>query len=179
LLDAGLLALFQGWLADDYNFIVRLISNRGLYLFYAAFGVLLINSIVRKNKHLTGFCLAYLTSQLIFAFGLVRLLKISLGRLRPAYGSDFTFFSFNARYNSFPSGHAADAFVSGVFLYYLLKHSRYPQSRFIPLIYASAIAISRIFVNAHHPSDVAAGTAIGVLGAGFFIAKLKNRTSSP
>jgi undecaprenyl-diphosphatase len=173
LLDAGLLAMLQSWLAADYYFIAKLITEKGLYLFYAIFAVLFIFSIVRKDKQLTGVCLAYLKAQLIFAFGLVRVLKIFFGRVRPEHGSEFTFFSFNYRFNSFPSGHAADAFVSGVFLYYLLKQSPYPESRFIPLIYALLIAISRVFVNVHHPSDVAAGTAIGVLGAWFFISKLK------
>ena len=176
LLDAGLLMMLQSWLAEDYYFIAKLITQKGLLLFYAIFAVLFIYSIVRKNKQLTGFCLAYLKAQLIFAFGLVRLFKIFFGRMRPEHGSEFTFFSLNYRYNSFPSGHAADAFVSGVFLYYLLKHSRYPESRFLPLIYAFLIAISRSFVNVHHPSDVVAGTAIGVLGAWYVISKLKTRT---
>jgi undecaprenyl-diphosphatase len=175
LFDTGLLAMLQSWLVEDYYFIAKLITNHGLYLFYAVFAVLFIFSIIRNNKKLTDLCLAYLKAQLIFAFGLVRCLKILLGRVRPEHGSEFTFFSFNYRYNSFPSGHAADAFVSGVFLYYLLKHSKYPESRFIPLIFAFLIAVSRVLVNVHHPSDVAAGTAIGVLGAWYFISKLKTR----
>jgi membrane-associated phospholipid phosphatase len=65
-----------------------------------------------------------------------------------------------------------------VFLYYLLKRSRYPASRFLPLIYAFLIAISRVFVNVHHPSDVAAGVAIGILGAWFFIFRLENPPTS-
>ncbi len=173
LFDAGLLVMLQSWLAEDYYFIAELITKKGLYLFYAVFVVLFIYAIIQKNKNLTGYCLAYLKAQLVFAFGLVRLLKIFLGRVRPELGSDFTFFSFDAHYNSFPSGHSADAFVSGVFLYFLLKHSRYPASRFLPLIYAFLIAISRVLVNDHHPSDVVAGMAIGVLGAWYFIAKLK------
>ena len=175
LFDAGLLVMLQSWLGEDYYFIAKLITKKGLYLFYAVFFVLFVYSLIRKNKKLTDYCLAYLKAQLVFAFGLVRLLKIFLGRVRPEHGSEFTFFSFDNRYNAFPSGHAADAFVSGVFLYYLLKLSKYPESRFLPLIYAFLIAVSRVLVNVHHPSDVVAGTAIGVLGARYFIAKLKTR----
>jgi hypothetical protein len=54
-----------------------------------------------------------------------------------------------------PSGHAAAAFVSGVFLYYLLKQSKYAGCRFLPLIYAFFITVYRVFVSAHYPSDVA------------------------
>jgi undecaprenyl-diphosphatase len=92
-------------------------------------------------------------------------MKIVLGRARPDYGAEFTFFSLDAHYNSFPSGHSADAFVSSVFLYYLLKDSRYGAYRFLPPAYALVIAVSRVVVSAHYPSDVIAGVAIGILGA--------------
>ena len=156
---------------QNYDVIPKLITNWGLYLLYAVFAVLFVAALIRKNRRLTDLCLAYLKAQLIFSFAVVRFLKIVLGRQRPGYGSDFTFFSFHFRYNSFPSGHAADAFVSGVFLYYLLKQSEFASYRFLPILYAFFVAISRIFVSAHHPSDVAAGMAIGIFGAWFFISR--------
>lgn len=167
------------WLAardivnPDYYSIAKLITNWGLYLFYAIFAALFIYSFIRKKPRLTDLCLAYLKAQLIFSFALVRFLKIVLGRARPGHGVDFTFFSLNSHYNGFPSGHSADAFVSGVFFYYLLKQSKYAGSRFLSLIYAFLIAVSRIFVSAHYPSDVAAGMVIGIMGAWFFISRLK------
>ncbi len=145
-----------------------------MYLFYTIFLALFVYSFAKKNRKLANFCLAYLKVQLIFSFAAVRFLKIVLGRARPGHGADFTFFSFNYRYNAFPSGHSADAFVSGVFLYYLLKQSKYAGCRFLPLIYAFFIAVSRVFVSAHYPSDVAAGMFIGVLGAWFFVSRLSN-----
>jgi len=57
------------------------------------------------------------------------------------------------------------------FLFYLLKQTKYAGCRFLPLIYAFLIAISRVFVSSHYPSDVAAGMAIGILGAWFFISR--------
>jgi undecaprenyl-diphosphatase len=102
------------------------------------------------------------------------MLKIVLGRARPGHGAEFTFFSLNSRFNGFPSGHSADAFVSGVFLYFLLKHSSYAGCRFLPLIYAFLIAVSRVFVSAHYPSDVAVGMIIGILGAWYFVSRLPN-----
>ena len=156
---------------DDY-FIAKLITNWGLYVFYAIFAALLVYSFIRKNRKLTGLCLAYLKVQLIVSFAVVRFLKIVLGRGRPGDGTEFTLFSLNSRYNSLPSGHATDAFVSGVFLYYLFRHSKYANYRFLPLIYAFLIAVSRVFVSAHYPSDVAAGMFIGILGAWFFVSRL-------
>ena len=156
----------------EYYFIPQLVTNWGLYLFYAVFVALLVYSFAKKNRNLTRLCLAYIKAQLIVSFAVVRILKIVLGRARPGHGKDFTLFSLNDRYNSMPSGHAADAFVSGVFLYYLLRQSKYDGGRFVPLIYAFFIAVSRVFVSAHYPSDVAAGMFIGILGAWFFVSRL-------
>jgi membrane-associated phospholipid phosphatase len=156
----------------NYYFIPQLVTNWGLYLFYAVFAALFVYSFAKKKRELTQLCLAYLKAQLIVSFALVRILKIVLGRARPGHGRDFTLFSLNDRYNSMPSGHAADAFVSGVFLYYLLRQSKSTHYRFLPLIYALLIAVSRVFVSAHYPSDVTAGMFIGILGAWFFVCKL-------
>jgi len=98
-----------------------------------------------------------------------------VGRARPGHNPEFAFFSFSFRHNSFPSGHSADAFVCGVFLFYLLKHSKFSACRFLPLIYAFLIAISRVFISSHYPSDVLAGMAIGILGAWFFISRLDDQ----
>ena len=160
---------------DPYYGITDLITTKGMYLFYAAFILLLAYALIKKNQKLTGLLVAYIKTQLIFSIALVRILKIILGRARPEHGSEFTFFSFAFRYNSFPSGHSADAFISGVFLFYLLKHSKYSACRFLPLIYAFLIAISRVFISSHYPSDVVAGMGIGILGAWYFISRLPKK----
>jgi membrane-associated phospholipid phosphatase len=179
LLDTPIWLAVRALIPPDYYFIAKLITNWGLYGFYAIFAALFVYSFIVKNRKLTGLCLAYLKAQLIISFAVVRILKIVLGRARPGHGADFTFFSFNSRYNAFPSGHSADAFVSGVFLYFLLKHSKYTGCRFLPLIYALVIAVSRVVVSAHYPSDVAAGMAIGIMGAWFFIVRLGEWEDNP
>ena len=156
---------------QDYGFIPRWFSNWGLYPPYGVFALLFVYSLWKQNKKMRGLCLAYLKAQLVFSLVVVRFLKIIIGRARPENGSDFIFFSFSSGYNSFPSGHSADAFVSGVFLFYLLKNSNYAGFRFLPLMYAFLIALSRVCVSAHYPSDVAAGMAIGILGAWFFVSR--------
>jgi undecaprenyl-diphosphatase len=156
---------------QNYDVVPKLITNWGLYVFYAIFAAFFVAALLRKNRRLIDLCLAYLKAQLFFSFAVVRFLKIVLGRARPGNVSEFTFFSFDFRHNSFPSGHAADAFVSGVFLYYMLKKSEYGSYRFLPILYAFFIAISRIFVGVHYPSDVAAGMAVGILGAWIFISR--------
>ena len=160
----------------DYLYIPEFFTHYGLYLFYLIFGTLGIYALVKKNRNLIGLCLAYILSQLVFSLMVVRLLKIVLGRARPGWGSEFTFFATSFKYNAFPSGHSADAFVSGVFLFYLLNQSKYAGYRFLPLIYAFMIAISRVFVSSHYPSDVAAGMAIGILGAWFSISRCRQQS---
>ena len=150
----------------------KFISYKGIYAFYFIFGILFIYSYFKKNRRLREVIWSYIKAQVVFSFLTVRLLKIILGRARPKYGSEFTFFSLDSHYNAFPSGHSADAFVSGIFLFYLLKHSKFTKYRFIPLIFALFIALSRIGAMSHFTSDVLAGTAIGIFGASYFIAKL-------
>lgn len=166
--DAQIGTFFRDMTPDSLDDGFYFLSKWGLYLFYAIFVALVIYSLLKKNKRLTEICLAYLKAQIIFSFIIVRILKICLGRARPLYGTEFTFFSLDFGYNAFPSGHSADAFVSGVFLFCLLRNSWY---RFLPLAYALFIALSRITASSHHPSDIAAGMAIGVLGARYMLRK--------
>jgi len=178
--DAQIGVFFRKIIPDAVNMhTVELFSDRGVWLCYAIFAGLIVYALFKKDRNLCSVCLAYLKAQLIFSFAVVRFMKILFGRARPEYGMEFTFFSVDDHYNSFPSGHSADVFVSGVFLFYLLRNSKY---RVVPLYYAFLMALLRITVSAHHPSDVVAGIAIGVLGAyvilwkrPFLRAKLPNK----
>jgi len=167
--DTPIWLAVRGLVEPDYLVISKFLTHWGLYLFYAIFAGFWIYAFIRKNRKFIHIGLAYLKAQLVFSLLVVRILKVSLGRARPGHGSGFTFFETSSKFNSFPSGHSADAFVSGVFLYFLLKQTKYAGLRFLPLIYAFLIAFSRVCVSAHYPSDVAAGITIGILGAWFFI----------
>jgi len=158
---------------EPYYGITDFITNNGLFIFYAAFIFIFVYGLIKKNRKLIRLVVAYIQTQLIFALALVRIIKIIVGRARPGHDPEFDLFSLAFRHNSFPSGHSADAFVSGVFLYYLLKNSKYSAGRYLPLIYAFLIAVSRVFISSHYPSDVAAGMAIGIMGAWLFIARLE------
>ena len=58
---------------------------------------------------------------------------------------------------SFPSSHAVNNFAAAVFL-----SKFYPRFRVSFYIGAFLMAVSRIFVGVHYPSDVVAGTIIGI-----------------
>ena len=172
--DRRILVWMQELMGPENLPVAEMVTHNGLYLFYTIFALLFAYALIRKNREWINLCLAYVLTQLIFAFGIVRILKIFFGRTRPKYGFEFTFFAFGFDVNSFPSGHAADATVSGVFLYYLLKQSGYHAGCFLPLVGAFLIATARVFVNSHYPSDVAAGMAIAIFGSWFIISRLPN-----
>jgi len=97
------------------------------------------------------------------------IIKPIVGRARPhlwlqdaIYG--FTPFTANARWNSFPSGHATTAFALAFSLSFL-----YPRLRPLWLAYAFLIAASRVVIDAHYLSDVCAGAFLAWLTVHLFL----------
>jgi undecaprenyl-diphosphatase len=94
-------------------------------------------------------------------------IKWAVGRGRPFVGGEadaFNFAHFNGTeaYASFPSGHAVTSFALA-----FAVSAVWPQARLVMIVYAVLIAISRLVLLAHHPSDVVAGALIGIIGAMF------------
>ena len=93
------------------------------------------------------------------------LIKWIVGRGRPFVGGEANAFNFahfagTEAYASFPSGHAITSFALA-----FAVSAVWPQARPAMIVYAILIAISRLVLLAHHPSDVVAGALIGVVGA--------------
>ncbi len=93
------------------------------------------------------------------------LIKWAVGRGRPFVGGkanpfNFAPFTGTEAYFSFPSAHAITAFALAFAIAAL-----WPRARAAMIVYALAIAMSRLVLLAHHPSDVVAGALIGVIGA--------------
>ena len=91
-----------------------------------------------------------------------RVIKISTGRTRPSVQTETEWKGprFSSRYNAFPSGHTA---ASTAFFAALALTSWRIGLAFlvIPLL----IAFSRMYLAAHHLSDVVGATLIGLLAA--------------
>jgi membrane-associated phospholipid phosphatase len=66
--------------------------------------------------------------------------------------------------NSFPSGHAAVAAGLAAALAW-----KYPHGVLLFVVLAACASAQRITTSAHFPSDVAVGSAIGLLGAAIFL----------
>ena len=105
----------------------------------------------------------------------VEILKVMIGRARPeeidALGSfSFAPFAMVYVYESFPSGHAMTAGVLAITCAYYL-----PRYRWLFLILFMLLALSRIFVGAHYPTDVLVGFSLGAITASFLLLFLRSK----
>lgn len=102
-----------------------------------------------------------LTVPLIFG----ELVKWIAGRGRPFVGGhadpfNFVPFAGTEAHASFPSAHSITAFALAFAIAAI-----WPRMRGVMAAYALVIAFTRLVLLAHHPSDVMAGAAIGIVGA--------------
>src|SRR5260370_10839807 len=92
-------------------------------------------------------------------------IKWIVGRGRPFAGGkanafNFMHFAGTEAYASFPSGHAIASFALA-----FAVSAVWPRAGPVMMVYAVLIAVSRLVLLAHHPSDVVAGAFIGVIRA--------------
>lgn len=96
---------------------------------------------------------------------LINIVKRVIGRGRPLHlevpdAPVFQSFLNDWTYQSFPSGHATTAFAFCFVVSFLV-----PRSLPWMLALAALIAVSRIVIGAHYPTDVVGGVVLGTLGA--------------
>ncbi len=92
-------------------------------------------------------------------------IKWVIGRGRPFVGGKANAFNFapfagTEAYFSFPSAHSVTAFALA-----FAVGAVWPRARLPLFLYAVAIGATRLVLLAHHPSDVAGGAVIGLIGA--------------
>ena len=116
----------------------------------------------------------YIFLSLIFASGLVKLLKVIIGRARPMFADPvlFNMFSDSNAFQSMPSGHTTLGFAALVMIGML-----FPRIKWATWSLAIIIAVSRIYIGAHWPTDVILGAFIGMVCADFAKALLKKINS--
>lgn len=149
--------------------------GKSAYVLWTLFGLLLAVLIVSAAFRGTArsLLLGFGTRvQFLFLSVLVpvlagEVLKVAIGRGRPFVGGEanafhFSHFHGSEAYQSLPSGHAITAFALA-----FAVSALWPQLRIVMFVYAVIIAMTRLVLLAHHPSDVVAGALVGIMGAMF------------
>lgn len=159
--------------ASLWPFRVMTDFGKSIYVLAAlGFGTLLVFLSSAFVKDMARTRMIGLSRSLAFLFLAVlvpveagEVLKGIIGRGRPFVGGaadafHYSHFAWTEAYASFPSGHAITAFALAFALASLA-----PKWRVAIWAYAVIIAMTRLVLLAHHPSDVLAGALVGILGA--------------
>ncbi|KQU99271.1 phosphatase PAP2 family protein [Devosia sp. Root105] len=130
----------------------------------------LLSLLTRDNLRLALREVAALAGFIFLGVGMpglvATLLKRAIGRGRPetwTTDAPLSFQSFNwsaYNYQSFPSGHSTTAFAFAAVVTFLWPRAFWPA-----MLFAAAIAVSRVVVGEHYPTDITAGALLGLLGA--------------
>src|SRR5271169_2965774 len=64
---------------------------------------------------------------------------------------------------SFPSNHAVNSFAYAIPLFCLTRNYMPLPVRLYPLVLASFVALSRVYVGVHYPSDIMVGALLGII----------------
>lgn len=153
--DEALLLGFRRFHSPVRTAVARLLTRAGDGTTWAAAGLALVATRTAFGTHL-GLRLAAAT---VGATALSQTLKRSLGRARPDVAIvGFEPLAANPDRFSFPSGHTAAAFAVAV------AFAGEPAGLGpLALLLATGIGLSRVYLGAHYPLDVAAGGILGVV----------------
>ncbi len=124
----------------------------------------------RQRNQLTDIGLRGLLAQLSITAA-TQFLKHLIGRPRPrfAHSDEFSLGpSLATGFDSFPSGHAANAFGAATVLAWFFPAVRVPL-----YLVAGLVAVSRVLRGSHFPTDVLAGAVLGVVIGSVVVVGLK------
>ena len=160
---------FPAWVVQVFQEITDF-GKSGWFLWPAAFLVMAAAALARpalgRLANLVILSLVVRLEFVFFAIGIpgltVSIVKRLIGRVRPSDWGPFHFvpFSWRPDYAAMPSGHSTAASAAA-----LAIGAIWPRARAPMWIYAGVIAVSRVAVHAHFPSDVIAGAFVGIFGA--------------
>jgi len=156
------LALHAANNSCDIKTIIGTLSPLGLSKYYLI-GFFIIFLLTYKYKKDISKASLYIFSSVALSGIIVLLIKFIFARYRPPkfiheqlFG--FNWFDFGYIVNSFPSGHSATAF--SVFTAFAMLMPKY---KWLFLIFAALIALSRVAIGVHFLSDILVGSLIGAL----------------
>lgn len=141
---------------DKIVVVITSLGNAGIFWILLT----LVMLIVCKDKKVAW------TSALALLFSLLVInifLKNIVMRARPCWIDDtIPLLVKNPKDYSFPSGHSSASFASAVSI---VQYARYRKQGIAAVILAALIAVSRMYVFVHFPTDVFVGTILGIIEA--------------
>jgi membrane-associated phospholipid phosphatase len=158
------------------------VTELGISTWYlvGSFALFAVFTFIRPHRRYAYMSLFVLASVALSGL-LTGIIKLIIARYRPEmffenglYG--LTFFDYDNRITSFPSGHAATAFSLAFCLSYL-----FPKFRIPLFIFATVVAASRVIITAHYISDAVAGGWLGMVCVLFLkkaLASMERKASS-
>lgn len=147
ILDDSIVNLFTKIRFEPLTHIMSLLGNVTEWSILLLIVVAII--ILTEKKHIPNYLLSF-----VIAMGITTGLKYLLMVARPETAA-VTETGF-----SFPSGHATAAFVSLPYLNHL-----HPKLNYLWFVLVMIIALSRLYIGVHYPSDIIAGAMIGLSSA--------------
>ena len=159
---AFILISFLGWRRQRDQLAPMTFSMAGL--------VHWVSNWWRQRNQLTDIGLRGLLAQLSITAA-TQFLKHLIGRPRPrfAHSDEFSLGpSLATGFDSFPSGHAANAFGAATVLAWFFPAVRVPL-----YLVAGLVAVSRVLRGSHFPTDVLAGAVLGVVIGSVVVVGLK------
>lgn len=177
--DTQLLLLINHGLANSlFDILMPALSSRGYLLVIPFLLAMFLWGAGGKNDQGKNYLAAAVWTFLIaccsvYLAGFVEdWMKDAVARVRPCRAIDGIRLITNCPKSfSLPSGHAISSFAFALPLFYLTKAYVRFIWRLYPLLLASAIAFSRMYLGVHYPTDVLVGAALGT-GIGFILSVL-------
>ncbi len=170
-LDTKLLFLINHGTANSlFDILMPALSQRGYLLIIPFLLAMLLRGARQKDKIGKTFLktaiwtLAVSICALFFADLAEYTMKHATARLRPCQVIEGIRLIVTCPSSySMPSGHAISSFAVALPLFYLTQEYIALIWRIYPLLLASLIAFSRIYLGVHYPSDVLVGAVLGAL----------------
>ena len=152
----------EGW-ADNHATLVSVL--RIIEVGFATFGMIIWTTLVvvavasRRRYRAAAFAIAVMVAASLATTGI----KLWLGRGRPEWQDTVDVLTSK----SFPSGHASSsAALAGILVILAWSFTRQPGPRLMVTVVAVAIwvavCLDRVLLGRHYPTDVVAGTFLGV-----------------
>jgi undecaprenyl-diphosphatase len=170
-LDTRLLFLINhGTVNSLFDILMPALSQHGYLLVLPFFLYLVLQGVRTKNEQdrpliaLAFWTIAIACCSVICAGWVENTLKVSIARVRPCSALEgIRLITKCPPSFAMPSGHAISSFACALPLFYLTRPYIAMQWRLYPLMLASLIALSRLYLGVHYPTDVLAGAFLGSL----------------